>query len=216
MNFDISIYPWNDYHNQDNEHTSSPEVPCVLILLCSPGCCYFLSSTSAASLLLSRPFTTQTVSVTSQFFVTSISSICLLSSLFIIVSFVQVFILYGSYCDTLQVINNLHSDNVSSKQIGPFFIFKMLPHCLWVEYMAFWAFIVLWSFIDFSLFLAPKMPVPIWLCVFGWVLSLPEMSFLLFSASWTCYYSSGTHTGYCVCNAFGNWALPALSDYSMS
>lgn len=97
-----------------------------------------------------------------------------------------------------------------------FFIFKMLPHCLWVEYMAFWAFIVLWSFIDFSLFLAPKMPVPIWLCVFGWVLSLPEMSFLLFSASWTCYYSSGTHTGYCVCNAFGNWALPALSDYSMS
>lgn len=126
MNFDISIYPWNDYHNQDNEHTSSPEVPCVLILLCSPGCCYFLSSTSAASLLLSRPFTTQTVSVTSQFFVTSISSICLLSSLFIIVSFVQVFILYGSYCDTLQVINNLHSDNVSSKQIGPFFIFIFL------------------------------------------------------------------------------------------
>lgn len=65
-------------------------------------------------------------SVTSQFFVTSISSICLLSSLFIIVSFVQVFILYGSYCDTLQVINNLHSDNVSSKQIGPLFIFIFL------------------------------------------------------------------------------------------
>lgn len=170
MSFDISIYPWNDYHNQDNEHVSSPEVPCVLILLClipsllllvvfhlcsisSPVQALFPLRPSQWPLNFSSPASPQS----------AFSRLC---------SFL--FPLSGSSSFMAAVVTHSRSSIICTltmfllNKFGLlflFFIFKMLLHCLWVEYMAFWALTMLWSFIDFSLFPDPKMPVPIWLCL---------------------------------------------------